>query len=161
MQLVRRAGVTATAEPLLRPGAQNSQDRLGIAIIYGDLRVIWWTSQWQQSAGLRSGIWRWTTSPQVLRRKALSNTSWTSIWHLRKHKADHCLRQHRLPSSLDVRRPGPWIKAATPEPKYEGILESEHIWRPRLAKAQAKAVTCRLFSMAPWLSAGPAMSSFF
>jgi hypothetical protein len=27
-----------------------------------------------------------------------------------------------------------WSKAATPEPDNEGILESEHIWRARLAR---------------------------
>jgi hypothetical protein len=40
MQLVRRAGATATAGPLLRPCAQNKQDRLDIAITYGDVRLM-------------------------------------------------------------------------------------------------------------------------
>lgn len=29
-----------------------------------------------------------------------------------------------------------WIKAATPEPDDEGLTESEHIWRARLARSR-------------------------
>ena len=40
MQLVRRAGATATTEPLVRPWNQNSLDHLDIGITYGDIRIM-------------------------------------------------------------------------------------------------------------------------
>ena len=58
--------------------------------------------------------------------------------------ADHCLRQRRLPSA-NAHRPGPLDQSNDPEPDDKGVLESEYIWRARLARsvfqAQANAVT--------------------